>query len=179
MISFYNLASICNNNNLTLIFLLNIQLPELDINECIHLAFVYYSNTISIYLNDSLETVNIQSFNLSSLIYSSILSQFDKINYAIVYDIKVYDIAMNSNQISNDYNTFKSACISTTKSTSTSTSTSTSFSSLPGFGRTDLSVDSKDIGIININTGRRIGACSDLSNIDSAEFVTSVCFIKI
>jgi hypothetical protein len=97
-------------------------------------------------------------------------------NYTIIYDIKVYDIEMNSNQISNDYNIFKITCISTTKSTSTSTSTS----SLPSSGRTAANVNAIDIGTTAIsNAGRMIGSCSDLSSIDSTGFETSVCFINI
>ena len=115
---------------------------------------------------------------MTSLIYSSILSQFANMNYTIIYDIKVYDIEMNSNQISNDYNIFKITCISTTKSTSTSTSTSTS--SLPSSGRTAANVNAINIGTTAIsNAGRMIGSCSDLSSIDSTGFETSVCFINI
>jgi len=43
-----------------------------------------------------------------------------------------------------------------------------------------MNVNGQDVGTATeVNTGRMNGACSDLSNIDSTGFETSVCFIKI
>ncbi len=66
------------------------------------------------------------------------------------------------------------------KSSSSSSSSSSSLSSLPGFGTTNVSSNASNMSKFLNNTGtgsRMMGACSDLSNVDSKEFETSVCYI--
>ncbi len=60
------------------------------------------------------------------------------------------------------------------KQSSTSSSSSSSLSQSLLLGRTDATVNGEKIGSTQSSSGRIIGACSDLSGIDSTGFETSV-----
>ncbi len=81
---------------------------------CIHLSLVYnnYNNTTKAYLNGILIDENFQFYNLSSIVYS----QFDYINKIETNDVKILNVAMNNDQIIDDYDLVKRNCVYLTHS---------------------------------------------------------------
>jgi hypothetical protein len=96
--------------NFTFAILLKMEQQFFLNKTCIHLAFVNFHNTTLFYLDGNLIDKNIQFFNLNSLINNIIYNYFKVKQYTFNYDIKKYNFTLNSDQISNDFTTFKSNC---------------------------------------------------------------------
>ncbi len=108
------------NANFTIIILINIDQLFFFNYSCIHISIVYYSSFISFtYLNGYLIDENFLLHDLNNLFYFH-YSDLNKIKY---FETIVYDTALTSEQILNDYHLFTSTCLISVSSTSSSTST--------------------------------------------------------
>ena len=103
----YNYLTICNNFTIFIF----IKIPSLQEYTCTQLAFVISSGTTNIYINGVLIYENMQLNNFFSFIYNYITSYLNYIN-----SISFYNIAFNSDQISNNYNLYVNNCTYCTSS---------------------------------------------------------------
>ncbi len=83
---------------------LNIDIP------CIHLAFLHHLDSINVYLDGNLIEKNFQYYNLIKSVKSIISKYFQYEIDSLIYDVKINNIAMSSEQIFFDYSLFKNEC---------------------------------------------------------------------